>query len=195
MPTTAAIHAMLAPHRGNLTHLAAHTAYSESGANEVSGGSYARVASAWNVESGKAFTQSGTRTINGIATGTVVRFIGGWNALSAGTFQDMWPLGGALMKFATDLAANTLQIDGHTYTAGTEVVLMWGTAPGGLTKGTSYYVISPTATSIQLAATPGGSAIDLTSLGDTECKISKIVPWTSDGGPLNITSATVYGNG
>lgn len=40
-----------------------------------------------------------------------------------------------------------------------------GALPSGLTANTTYYIISSTATTFKLAATPGGSAIDLTTNG------------------------------
>jgi hypothetical protein len=50
-------------------------------------------------------------------------------------------------------------------TAGTTVTLSGGTAPGGFTNGTPYFVVAPTATTFELAATSGGTAINSTSTG------------------------------
>ena len=46
-----------------------------------------------------------------------------------------------------------------------EVVTLSGTAPGGFTAGTPYFVVAPTATTFELAATSGGTAIAGTSAG------------------------------
>lgn len=194
MPTQAAIHSMLAVQRTAITHLAILTAYSESGANEVSGGSYARVASSWNAEANKAFAQNGTVTVTGIPAGSVCRYIAGFSAVTGGSMLELWPIGGSLSDFAVDATTNKLIHPGNTFADGDRVVLVWGTAPGGLTKGVEYFVVSRTAQDYSLAATQGGAAIDITSAHDGETKISKIVPWTADGGPLAITSLGLAGN-
>jgi hypothetical protein len=46
-----------------------------------------------------------------------------------------------------------------------QVVTLSGTAPTGFTAGTPYFVISPTSTTFELAATSGGTAIAGTSVG------------------------------
>lgn len=52
---------------------------------------------------------------------------------------------------------------GHTLTAGAPVKLTTtGTLPTGLASGTTYYVVSPTATGFRVAATPGGAPIAVT---------------------------------
>src|SRR6185503_630258 len=48
---------------------------------------------------------------------------------------------------------------------GTPVI--FGTAPGGLTAGATYYVVNSTATTFQVALTPGGVVVPLTSDGAT----------------------------
>jgi hypothetical protein len=50
------------------------------------------------------------------------------------------------------------------FAAGQGVVL-GGTPPAGFSTGAVYYVVNPTATTFQLAATPGGSALGSTSTG------------------------------
>jgi hypothetical protein len=59
--------------------------------------------------------------------------------------------------------ADTITIAGHGYAEDARVILSGGTAPGGLTLGTVYYVINPTTDTFQLSATEGGSAINLTT--------------------------------
>lgn len=52
---------------------------------------------------------------------------------------------------------------GHNFLAGSPIVLTTtGALPTGLTAGTTYYVVNPAANTFQLAATPGGSAINTT---------------------------------
>lgn len=191
MPTEAAINAMLAVHRTAITHLSVHSAYSEAGASEIA---VTRVASNWNAVSAKQFTQNGTVQITGIAASTVVRYIGGWGALSGGTFHELWPVGGQLQDFGVDVAGDLILLPGNTLANNDRVVFMWGTAPGALTKGTEYFVVNRTTDNFQVSLTQGGAAINITSQHDGECKVSRIVPWTADGGPLAITSLTFAGN-
>lgn len=61
------------------------------GASELSGGTYARVAVTWNAASGGAVTNSNALTINFPASATAAYF-GVWSASSAGTYY----IGGAL---------------------------------------------------------------------------------------------------
>ena len=53
----------------------------------------------------------------------------------------------------------------HGFVEGDVVQVGGTTPPGGTTVATDYYVINPTTNTFQLAATPGGTAIDLTSAG------------------------------
>ena len=55
------------------------------GANEVSGGSYARQALSYNAASGNSKTTSATATIP-IPSGTTVSYLGLWSAVTAGVF-------------------------------------------------------------------------------------------------------------
>jgi hypothetical protein len=66
----------------------------------------------------------------------------------------------------TDVSTDTITITGHGFVDGDEVTYVVPAAPatalGGLTDGTNYFIVSATANTIQLAATSGGAAIDLT---------------------------------
>jgi hypothetical protein len=66
----------------------------------------------------------------------------------------------------TDVATDTITITAHGFSDGDEVKYVVPAAPataiGGLTDGTNYFVVGSTANTIQLAATSGGAAIDLT---------------------------------
>jgi len=64
---------------------------STTGANEVTGGTYARVAVTWNAPSGGSVTNSGSLSINLPAT-TTASYFGVWSASTGGTFY----IGGAL---------------------------------------------------------------------------------------------------
>ncbi len=57
--------------------------------------------------------------------------------------------------------------EGHGLEAGSPVMFTaaGGTMPTGLTADTAYYVVNPTPTTFQVAATPGGAAIATTAAG------------------------------
>lgn len=74
------------------THASLHTADpSTTGANEVAGGSYARVAITWAAASGGSKALTAAVTLQ-VPAGTTITHFGLWSALSAGTFRG----GGAL---------------------------------------------------------------------------------------------------
>lgn len=66
------------------------------GASEVTGGSYARVAVSWNAASGGSVTNSGSLSIN-LPASTTAAYFGIWSASSAGTYY----IGGALSPSVT----------------------------------------------------------------------------------------------
>ena len=172
------------------THLSAHIAWSPTGANEVTGGSpaYARKAGAWDSASGAVAALSAAVTFD-VPAATTVLYVGRWTALTAGTFLGMSPLNGTETEFSVDLTANTIKQVAHGYANGTQVVFLGGTPPGGLTEGTTYYVVSTATDTYQVAATAGGAAIDLTAEPAAACMASKIVPETyGSQGTLQITT-------
>lgn len=69
---------------------------------------------------------------------------------------------------AVDTSGETLTVTGHGLSNGDHVRLQGissATAPGGLAFGTIYFVVGASANTVQLAATTGGSAINITSAG------------------------------
>ena len=175
-------------------YLSLHTAWSATGASEVTGGSpaYARKAASWGSASGgsRALSSAVTLDMPGNAvTPVVALYVGRWDAITSGNFLGMSPLGGSEKKFSVDLTAETVIEPGHGRVNGSQVVFIGGTAPGGLTAGTSYFVVSTATDTYQVAATSGGSAINLTAHPTAGCVVSTIVPqsFTSQG-TLQITS-------
>lgn len=79
-------------------------------------------------------------------------------------------LGAAGRQVESCLAAtNTLTLDGHGFETDDQIVLRaieGGTLSDPLVAGTTYYAIRVNDSTFQLAATAGGSAIDLTTDGD-----------------------------
>ena len=69
---------------------------STTGANEVTGGSYARVAVSWNAASSGSVTQLGALSIN-LPASTTASYFGVWSASTSGTYY----IGGALSPSIT----------------------------------------------------------------------------------------------
>lgn len=85
------------------------------GATEVSGGTYVRVAVSWGAASGGAVANSGALTIN-LPASTTAGFFGIWSASTAGTYY----IGGALSPSVTTGASAgtvTIAVGGLTVTA------------------------------------------------------------------------------
>jgi hypothetical protein len=146
-----------------------HSAYSASGANELTGGSYARLAVTWSSAASNSKALSGTPYNFAAPASSTVGFVGYWDALTTGNFQAMFPAGNATgYAFAAPSATSTLLAPGSAY-ASLQPVCVFATGgsslPSGLTAGTIYYVKSPSGDSFQLSATSGGSAITLSGDG------------------------------
>lgn len=99
----------------------------------------------------------------------------------APAYNEVWPvtraqfgavtvtyLAGYLCAVTANATTDVLTTSGKTYADGEKVRLSvseGGELPGGLQLDTDYYVVSASSTTLKLAATSGGSAIDLTSAG------------------------------
>lgn len=78
-------------------YVSLHTADpSTTGASEVTGGTYARVAVTWNAASSGSVTQSNALSIN-LPASTTASYFGVWSASTAGTYY----IGGALSPSIT----------------------------------------------------------------------------------------------
>jgi uncharacterized phiE125 gp8 family phage protein len=69
---------------------------------------------------------------------------------------------------AVDTAGDVLTAPGHNFAAGDQLQLSTdgtGVLPTPLAASTTYYVVNPTSSSLQLSATSGGAAIDITAAG------------------------------
>lgn len=176
-----------------VTHLSLHTAYSSTGASEVSGGSpaYARKAASFSAAAAESKALASAVTFD-VPAGTTCKYVGKWTAISAGTFLGMSALAGTELEFFCDLVNNKILLPGHTLVNGNTVVFYGGTPPGGLTEATEYFVVGSAADEFQVAATAGGVAIDLTAQATGKCVVSNIVPEVFGGqGSLQISTLTV----
>ena len=88
-------------------YISLHTADpGTTGASEVSGGAYARVAVTWNAPSAGTVTNSGALSIN-LPASTTASYFGIWSAVTAGTYY----IGGALSpSVTTGASAGTVAI-------------------------------------------------------------------------------------
>jgi hypothetical protein len=173
-----------------LDQVSLHTAYSNTGTNEVTGGSYARQAITWNAASAGALDSSNAPSFS-VPSGNTIRFVGFWDAApSPDTFQGMIPNQQAAdvspIRFVVDTGNDTIEAPAHGLVTDDGVVFVGGTAPGGLTEGTVYYVSGETADDFQVQAVKGtspASPITLTNQGDMDVRFWQIREETfaSDG--------------
>jgi hypothetical protein len=158
-------------------YVALHTADpGETGANEATGGSYARqqadfAAAASGTLQNNAnidFASMPAVTGNGIVGWSV------WDAVSAGNC--LWTgwlslvSGLAEVRAGSDVTNNDVQSVAHGLATDNRVVfeaLEGLTIPAGLTAGTLYFVIATglTTDAFRVATTSGGAAIDITAAG------------------------------
>lgn len=161
---------------GGTPHLSLHTGFPPSGGNEVTGGSpaYARQALTWAAASGDTRSITGTETFD-VPAGTTVRAVGQYDAATAGTLKTWGPAGASARRAfgvaAGDLTNNDIQSPAHGLTTN-DRVLFWPTVgaglPTGLSEDTEYFVIAAglTTDAFRVSTTQGGSAVDITAIGD-----------------------------
>lgn len=179
-----------------VNRISAHTGDpSTTGANEVTGGTYARQAVTWNAAA------SGQRTNNGaiafaIPAGTDVYFLGLWDT-SGPTFYGYTPLGGTSGTSPkaghADATADTITSAAHGLTNGLALVVFdieAAGAPTGLTEGTVYFVVGAATDTFQVSATSGGSAVNITASGPVGFQ-QLIKESFGGGGTLTVADATL----
>jgi hypothetical protein len=115
-----------------------------------------------------------------------VRWLGLWNGT---TYLGYSPNAGSPKEFIATAATDTFTCPGHGYVNTNKVVIYGDTVPAGLIEGTVYYVVGATADTFQLAATAGGSAIDITSAGGSACVVSSITEEVYGGGGTHTISS------
>lgn len=164
---------------------------------EVSASGYARVAvtnNSTNFPAAAARTkllhvaQAFAAASAGVDWGTV-ESIGFFTASSGGSPLVTVSLAGAAQNFYALAADDILRCAGHGYIAGQRVRVAVSanvSLPTGLAAATDYYVVNPATDTLQLSATSGGAAIDLSADG-----VGSIFAWrskgVSDGDILNLS--------
>lgn len=171
-----------------------HTAYSSSGASEVTGGGYARQAATWSAASSGSKALTTTLPSFSVPSATTVQFVGFWDASNGGNFQGMFPNGGSTTyTFAASSSNNVFTAAGSAYANGTQVVVFptaGSTTPGGFTAGTVYFVVSAATDTFKLSATSGGAAITVTA--DGSGIVQAIIPEAfGSAGTFSLTSGSV----
>jgi len=147
----------------------------DTGANELTGGGYARQQVAFGAAAAGTLSNTGAITWS-VPAGNVVAW-GANDASTAGNFfQTGWfqPASGKVVDLAVvrtaDATANDVQSQTHGLAADDRVifeVIEGLTVPAGLVAGTIYFVISTglTTDAFRVALTSGGAAIDITGNG------------------------------
>jgi hypothetical protein len=146
---------------------------------EATGGTpaYARQAVTWAAAASGQKINTGTLTFD-LPAGTY-GFFGLFNAVSGNTnnYLGYLPFSGnpasAVKGFATvdaaDVTANTITCSAHGL-ANTDRVIVYNvfaeTLPAGLTEGTIYFVVGATTDTFQVSLTSGGTAVDITGIGE-----------------------------
>jgi hypothetical protein len=193
MLTNAAVHAAL--DAIDLDEVSLHSAYSATGANEASGGSYARQAATYAAAASRARALSGTESFTGLAAAQVVAWIGRWSTTGP-TFLGMDPNGASPKAFQLDLTNNRVYCEGHGFANGDRVTFYGGTPPTGITVGAHLYVVGVTAGDpdyFQVSTTEGGAAIDITGQHGAGCVVSPITieTFAGAGGTFNLTADSI----
>lgn len=180
--------------------LSLHTGFPPAGGNELTGGSpaYARKSFTWSAAAAGAKSISAAQTFD-VAAATTVRAVAVYDASTSGT-QKCWSPAGASARraFSVDSAGvtnNDLFSPAHGLVAN-DRVLVWPTIgaalPTGLAEDTEYFVISTgiTTDSFRVSATQGGSAVDITAIGDGD--VQKFVAEVFAGqGTYQVSTFTV----
>jgi hypothetical protein len=155
-----------------IAYASLHSAYSSTGANELTGGSpaYARQAVTWSAASGGSKASSAVAAAFNVPASSTVAYVGLWSAATSGTFAGMGPNdAGTPYAFTATLASpGVFTAPGSSYSNGNTVVVFPGagaTLPTGVTAGTIYYIVSASGATFELSATSGGSAINLSAAG------------------------------
>jgi hypothetical protein len=191
--TDACVNAMLDnqfPSGAGNVYLSAHTAYSATGAS-LHGSKTSANFSAASARS-KALSAACDISITAVVT---INWIGAWDSTQA-TFRGMTPNGSTGDKtFQVDLANNRIYCEAHGWSADQKIAFHGGTAPTGLTAGTTYFVKTVTAGDpdyFDVAATQGGAAIDLTGQAAAGCVVSNIIEETyNSNGTHRISTMTI----
>lgn len=155
---------------------------------------------AWPISAIDVAANTFTATGNTITAGSYVRITGTtlppevlnqrYVVYTAGNAFTVVPLLATPVSFAvSSLAAGTFTCTGHTHVNGDVVEFGGNTLPTSGVLGRRYFVIGVTGNTLQLAATPGGTAIAFAGTSLTNLTIVKV----AGSAPLDITGTIAGG--
>ena len=124
------------------------------GANEVSGGSYARQASNWAAAASRSKATNADvqfQSLPEILPTNPANFVGIWKGPEV---------------FFTAATTDTFTSYGHGYSDDDQVRVYGGALPTGLSVNTTYYIINSTSNTFQVSTSQGGSAVNITADGE-----------------------------
>jgi hypothetical protein len=166
---------------GQITHVSLHDGDpGDTGANEISGGSYARKAIAHGTgASGGSISHDGTDPVIDVPAAKTILYVGFWSAITTGTFYGYAPInGGAVDGVGQGLnTGDIIEAPAHGLSDDDRVYFqapVGGTLPTGIAAGTLYHVISGTTDTFQVSATQGGGAVVITV--DGQVYFQKVIP-------------------
>lgn len=169
--------------------LSCHSDYSATGTNLLGSKAVANFSAA----SSRQKALSAAVDIS-ITAGNTVKWLGLWDAAGT-TFKGMQPNGGSDKSFQIDVTTERIYCEAHGMSNGDKLTFHNGTPPTGLTAGVTYFVVGATAGDpdyFQVAATSGGSAINLTGEAAATCVLSKIIEETyGSNGTHRISTFTI----
>lgn len=145
---------------------------------EVTGGSYARITTASiAAASGGAKASSATYTF----TGMPATDIQGWEIRDSAGTNRKWH--GVINPQTGSAVASTdvITVTAHGFVDTDKIVFLAGYVPTGLSAGTTYFVRDKTTNTFKVAATSGGTAIDITADAAT-LVVGKVVTVASGDG-------------
>ena len=150
-------------------YVSLHTADpGETGANEATGGSYARQSVAFDAAASGATANTSAINFTGMPSATIMA-VGVWDAATVGNCLWTGWLGGTVDFFTGLASSDVLTSYGHGLVDDDRVVFEardGAGLPGGITPGTIYFVRDAATDTFKIATTSGGSAIDLTTSGE-----------------------------
>lgn len=187
-----------------VTHASLHTAApGETGANEVTGGSYGRQAIAFGAPTNGAGSNTALISFTGmpIVAAPGVVGVAFWDAASAGNCLGTGWLTNAgenAKPFVlTDTTTDLFISPTHGY-ANNDIVVFSSevdatTLPAGVTADTIYYVINTATDTFQVSTTSGGAAVAITAKGSGRVQrvVPKIVANTGDTLSFNAAQVAV----
>lgn len=170
--------------------------------SEATGGSYARQAVTWAAAASGQRASSGDLTFP-VPAGTYSDFLF-MSAVTAGTYYGYAPINGSSKQFgvvpdSTAATADLIYSPAHGLAAGDQVrvfnvfsLSLPASTASALAEDVRYYVISTglTTDAFKLSTSAGGSAVDLTGVG--ELFWQKVIPETfASAGQIVITSGSL----